>query len=183
MYERWKSVKGYENSYQISDKGNVRALNFKRTGQTKLLKANIHCGYYCVNLYKNGKYKTFRVHRLMALSFIENPYNKPFINHKDGNKLNNNLDNLEWCTPKENSVHAINTGLATSPKPRYGKANHKTKSVNQYSLDGKLIKQWECIREAEKALNAHHISDVCKGNRKTCKGYKWEYEECKRWEK
>jgi hypothetical protein len=176
MYEKWKDIQGFENRYQVSDKGNVRALNFKRTGQTKLLKLNVHCGYYYVNLYEKGKYKTFRVHRLMALAFIENPQNKPFINHKDGNKLNNSLENLEWCTPKENTIHALKTGLAQSPKPRYGKANHKTKGVNQYSLDGQFVKHWDCIRDAEKAYKAHHISAVCKGQRETCKGFKWEYE-------
>lgn len=174
--EEWKDIKEYEGKYQISNLGNVKALDYKRTKKEKILKPRINStGYMVVNLYKNAKFKTFKIHRLIAQAFIINPENKPCINHIDGNKLNNSIDNLEWCTYRENTIHAIKNGLASSPKPRYGLDNYKAKSVKQYSLDGKFIKHWDCIREASKYLNATHISDVCKGKRKSSKGFIWRY--------
>ena len=175
--EIWKDIEGYEGLYQVSNKGRIRALNFKRTGECRVLKKYIRHGYHVVHLYKNGCYKTFRVHRLIAKSFIPNLENKPHINHIDGNRGNNSLDNLEWCTPRENSLHAIRTGLAKPPKPRYGKDNHKSKSVIQCDMNGSFIRRWDCIRDAEKEYKAHHISAVCKGQRKSCKGFVWKYEE------
>ena len=96
--EIWKKINNYEN-YEVSSLGNVRNKN---TG--RILKPGIIGGYYCVGL-SNIKTKTFSVHRLVALTFIENPENKTDVNHKDKNKLNNNLVNLEWNTSKENNTH------------------------------------------------------------------------------
>lgn len=106
MKEIWKDIKNYEGLYQISNLGNVKKLrfinnrcNFKKESIKKL---NIRNGYYIVQLSKNGKRKSYQVHRLVAEAFIENPENKSIINHIDYNPLNNNVDNLEWCTQKEN---------------------------------------------------------------------------------
>ena len=116
MEEIWKDIKGYEGIYKVSNLGNV--LSLKRTHKSgfqkrlKLLKQHGDTsGYPQVVLYKDGERKTYKVHRLVAESFIENPFFKPEVNHKDGVKTNNVADNLEWCTRKENMFHAKETGL------------------------------------------------------------------------
>ena len=104
MKEVWKDIKGYENLYEISNFGNVRNKN------KQLKKQYDNKGYLCVELYKNNKRSHFRVHRLIMMTFNDNNHNLD-INHKDGNKYNNSIDNLEWCTRKENLDHAVRTGL------------------------------------------------------------------------
>lgn len=183
MQEIWKDIKGYENLYQVSNYGNVRSLNhFRSTGKGqclqkgKILKPGIqNVGYKFVVLSKNGKTKGFRVHRLVAQTFIENPNNYPCINHKDENKLNNNVDNLEWCTIGYNNVYGT--------KPiKYKKTIKKVlgKKINQYDLDGNLINSFDCIMDAERFLNKKRASTpiwtCCKGKTKTAYGYRWEYQ-------
>lgn len=118
--EIWKDILGYEGMYQISNK--LRVISLKRTLIYKNNKSiqrqqylrNIslgRSGYFCVSLNKEGKRNEYLLHRLIAIAFIPNPLNLPEVNHKDGNKLNNNIDNLEWCTHKENVIHAFNIGL------------------------------------------------------------------------
>lgn len=114
----WRDVKGYEGLYQVSNNGLVRSVDRVTTGNRhrnlngKLLEQNTNeFGYLMVHPCKDGKSKTKRVHRLVAEAFIPNIDNKPYINHKDGNPQNNNVENLEWCTQKENVQHALDTGL------------------------------------------------------------------------
>ena len=114
--EIWKDIEGYENKYQISNLGNVKSLETwtgdKYIRREKILKNMVYGnGYYYVCLSKNGKVKKYKVNRLVAQAFIPNPDNKPFTNHIDGDKLNNNVDNLEWCTQSENMKHASMIGL------------------------------------------------------------------------
>ena len=105
MKEIWKNVTGYENCYQVSNFGNVRSLDRldsagrKRKGRT-LIPIIDKFGYCSVHLLKNGKTKTIKIHRLVALEFLENPLNYKEINHKDENKQNNSAKNLEWCDKK-----------------------------------------------------------------------------------
>ena len=102
-----KDIRGYEGRYQISDTGRVYSLLTHR-----YLSKSVHkCGYVKVTLQKNGESKTYLVHRLVASNFIENPYNYKEVNHKDGNKQNNNVDNLEWCSVSENTKHAFTNNL------------------------------------------------------------------------
>ena len=101
MEEIWKDIKGYEGKYQISNLGKVKSL----IGNSKILKPEIRAGYYSIQLCKNGKCTHKRIHRLVAEAFIPNPNNLPMINHKDENKLNNNVDNLEWCDNTYNSQY------------------------------------------------------------------------------
>jgi len=114
--EIWKDIEGYENKYQVSNLGNVKSLETwagdRYIRREKILKNNL-CGngYYYVCLSKNGKVKKYKVNRLVAQAFIPNIDNKPFTNHIDGNKLNNCVDNLEWCTQSENMKHASMMGL------------------------------------------------------------------------
>lgn len=128
--EEWKNIKCYEGLYQVSNLGRIKSLSrtvhqynymakkdIKITFKEKIRKPRMSKdGYYIINLNKDGKMTTYRVHRLVGEQFIENKENKPYINHKDGNKLNNNVDNLEWCTAKENSIHGWKIGLM---KPHY----------------------------------------------------------------
>ena len=129
----WKPVKGYEGLYEVSDEGAVKSLPKKagRRNQPEKLSATFinRIGYVCVNLYKDNHQKQVRVHRLVAEAFIPNPENLPCVNHIDGNKLNNHVYNLEWCTQSENAKHAFQTGLRTGMQgeshPMYGKKHSK----------------------------------------------------------
>ena len=109
IMEQWKDIEGYEGIYQISSHGRVRSF---KNGKIKIMKPRINDkGYNTACLRKDGKSKYKLVHRLVAEAFIPNNDGKPYVNHIDGNKLNNNINNLEWVTPSENTLHAISTGL------------------------------------------------------------------------
>lgn len=122
MNKEWRPVLGYEGLYEISNTGEVKSLKRKRRNgsgfyyqKEKILKQTFTTtGYKKVELSKEGKRKSLKVHRLVAIAFIPNPLNKEEVNHIDGNKINNNVDNLEWVTSSENSIHAIETGLKKS---------------------------------------------------------------------
>jgi hypothetical protein len=112
--EEWKDIEGYEGLYQVSNHGRVKSFKY---GKEKILKGSITTkGYLQVYLHKDNKIKRFNGHRLIAIHFIPNPDNKPQVNHIDGNKLNNNISNLEWNTQSENLNHAFDTGLKISVK-------------------------------------------------------------------
>ena len=113
MTEKWKNISGWSEKYQISSAGRIRSINYKRTGQARILngftKVN---GYQTISFREGGagsKQRRFMVHRLVAESFIPNPDNKKYVNHKDGNRENNDVSNLEWCTRSENERHKIYT--------------------------------------------------------------------------
>ena len=110
--EIFKDIEGYEGLYQVSNLGNIKSLHCNKE---KIMKPTIRSNnyqYYFVGLLKDGKRKYFAVHRLVAIMFIPNPNNYEQVDHLDGNKLNNNVKNLEWVTPKENTNRAWNKGLA-----------------------------------------------------------------------
>ena len=192
MKEIWKDIKGYENLYQVSNLGNIKSKEriIKRNNHNslikeKLLKKYIRAGYYAVKLYKNNIKTNIPVHRIVAQNFLENKQNKPCINHKDGNKLNNNINNLEWCTYSENTLHAYKKGLEKiterqrqNGKKVYKLGNKKTsKKVSQYDLEGNFIKEWNSISEANRSFGKENsrISDVCKNKCKQSMGYIWKY--------
>ena len=180
MREIWKDIAGYEGIYQVSNLGNVKSLSFgpkniRRSGNVKLLRQTpSNCGYYKVELYNNGKSKILYVHRLVAQTFLPNPNNKPQVNHIDGNKAHNSVDNLEWVTRSENQKHAFKTGLTKSPmKGKFGKLNPLSKKVDQYDTNGNFIKTWDSIADISRfyACSRSTISNCLNGRIKTCKGY------------
>ena len=119
--EIWKDVIGYEGYYQISNLGRIKSVNrittHNRVRKECMLKQFLNkFGYYFVSLSKDNKKITQRVHRLVAKTFIPNPNNYPEINHIDGNKKNNKVENLEWCSCQQNILHSFKLGLSNVPK-------------------------------------------------------------------
>lgn len=177
MEEIWKDIVGYEGLYQISNLGNVKSLNktvntnnqynrkSKRKLKCKILKQRILREYYCVGLTKNNKQKTKLIHRLVAETFLDNSNNYPVVNHKDGNKLNNNVNNLEFVTYKENSLHSIYV-LNNKLPPVHKKENnhfskHSEKEINELRKKrnlGYTLKQLSI----EYGYTISHISNICK---------------------
>ena len=166
--EIWKDIVGYEGLYQVSDLGNVRSLNYHREKRIKILsQIKRPNDYLSVVIYVNGKCKKYSVHRLVAETFIPNPENKPQVNHINGDKTDNRVENLEWCTQSENQKHAIRWGL------------QKTKTILQYDLQGNFIKQWNSAIEIKKTLGipTSNIVANCRGRLRTAHKYIWKYKD------
>ena len=127
--EIWKDILGYEDLYKVSNLGRIKSLVSSK--KERILKSDRGGDYYNrVFLRKDKKTKTYRVHRLMAQTFLPNPENKPMVNHKDGNKLNNSLDNLEWCSSLENVRHARKSGLCDNSGKKHFNFKGIIKSIN-----------------------------------------------------
>ena len=168
MEEKWKPVKGYEGLYEVSDYGNVRSLNYRRTGKIQKLKPTKDtCGYLQVCLCKNGKVKYKHIHRLVAEAFIPNPLNLSEANHKSECKMLNFACVLEWCNRRYN----MNYGTV---KDRLGKPR---KAIDQFDKDGNFIHHWKSLREASRLLeiNVRSICSCLKGGRKYAGGFVWKY--------
>lgn len=165
----WKDIKGYKGKYQVSNTGKVRSMNYRNTGKGKLMKLGIrNAGYLQLGLYKDGKYKYYLVHRLVAEAFIPNPNNLPQVNHIDENKTNNCVWNLEWCNAKYNSNYG--TRLERCSKAHTGKQlseEHKAK-ISETLKGNKLSEQTKGkISEATKGENnpmygKHHSEEAKK---------------------
>ena len=184
LKEIWKPIVGYEGYYEVSNFGNVKSLTRKVSGKlgsirnTKeriLAKRFNHDGYSQVYLGKNSIFKGKMVHRLMAEVFIKNPLNKKEVNHKDGIKDNNNINNLEWCTPSENIIHSFKVLKRKAGKQgKLGKDNSSSKPIIQMDLNGKILNIWNCQREIfEAGIKAWNISHVINDNYRQSGGYKW----------
>lgn len=170
MNENWKSIVGYEGLYEVSDQGRVRSLNWHRGNQVRVLRPgkNPH-GYLQVLLSKDGRQKSFYVHRLVAIAFIPNPQSFSEVNHKDENKENNAVQNIEWCDRSYN----IN----------YGKRNQKvskaiSKPVQQIDFrTGELLATYKSASEAERqtGIRRECIGSVCHNRCKSAGGYFWRF--------
>lgn len=122
---RWRRIKGYEEFYLVSDTGEVFSIRRAK----KLKPAKSGDGYLQVYLCVNGKVKTKLIHRLIAKAFIFNPHNYPIINHLDGMKTNNNINNLEWCTSSENNKHAFKMGFQTNKGSKHPRSKLKEEDI------------------------------------------------------
>ena len=176
IFEEWKPIEGYEGLYEISNFGRVKSIDRIGHGGRKLKgrilkQAKNNCGYLVIDLDKHGKRKQFRVHRLVASAFIPNPNNYPIINHKDENKLNNHVNNLEWCTVKYNT----NYGNAITKMKE--NRNYFSVSKSVICLETNII--YDSIGKAAKSLkiNKSAISRCCleKYGYKTAHGFHFKY--------
>ena len=130
--EIWKDIPGYEGMYQVSNYGRVMSLRYHQTKFPKILKPNLTGEYAYVNLSINSHYRSIKIHRAVAICFIPNPENKQFVNHKDGDKFNNHVDNLEWVTAAENAAHAKYVlGINIMKGKSFG-GSHFSREVEQY---------------------------------------------------
>ena len=183
MEEKWLDVKGYEGLYQVSNLGRVRApQKVIKGGRWDCLRTLKECilkqypnkfGYLFVRLSKQGKYKNFRVNRLVAMAFIPNPNNLPVVNHKDENILNNCVDNLEWCSIAYNNNYATRVQrMADSQRNK-----NKSKRVRQLTLEGGFVTEFPSTMEVERSLGFKRtsIGACCQGKVRTAYGYKWAY--------
>lgn len=172
MTEIWKNITSYEGLYQVSNFGRVRSVRLNKILSPK----HNWDGYLRIQLWRDNKNKYVFIHRLVAEAFIPNADNKPFVNHIDGNKSNDRVDNLEWCTQKENIKHAFATGLST-PCPKNW--NRLSKAVLQCDCNGNVLREFPSQMEVERTLGISHsnISYACKHNG-TAGGYVWRYAEC-----
>ena len=148
--EKWRDIPGYEGFYQVSDLGNIRSIRFNKIRNMKSWDSN---GYRAVELYLNNNGYTVGIHRLVALAFIPNPENKPEVNHKDRNRSNNNVENLEWVTQSENVAHAYRHGV--EPRP-----THQDQPFQKEILDIIENKKYFSIREASRQTG--HKRDTIK---------------------
>lgn len=156
----WKPVKGYEGLYEVSDQGLVKSL-----GNDKILKPTVnHAGYLYVNLYKGGKCKHYFVHRLVANAFIPNDNETYQINHKDENKTNNDISNLEWVSPK------YNTNYGTGQTRRATK-----RKIPVINMDTGMIFNSATDAEIYSGVDRSNIGSCCKNIRTTAGGYHWQY--------
>lgn len=187
MKEVWKDIEGYEGLYQISNLGLVKSvsrkiktkLGFKTTKDILLKFGKCSFNYIQVSLCKNGVQKTFKVHRLVAIHFIPNEFDKKEVNHIDGDKSNNTIDNLEWATRSENQFHAYKIGLR-DPKSykrsrRSGSSCSLSKPVLQFDMNGTFIKEHESTRLAESELGLRNIYLSANLKRKHIGGFIWRY--------
>lgn len=169
--EEYKDVIGYEGKYQVSNLGNVKSLNYNRTGKERILKAGKSGrGYLYVILFKGGKGKPYTVHRLVAEAFIPNPQGLPEVNHISEDKEDNRVSNLEWCSHIDNCSYGTrNRRIAEkNSKPIYG--------INKVSG---LITEFKSTMEAERITGINHgnIVSCLKGRLKTAGNFYWMYAE------
>ena len=178
MIEEWRKIKDFED-YEVSNLGNVRSL---KNGKVRMRKCVLNeNGYVTIQLFKNAKNYDYKVHRLVALAFIPNPDNKEQVNHIDGNKQNNCIINLEWCTRSENEIHSFRVlKQSHNMRGKFGKESIHARKVAQVDINtGKIIKMFYGAEEAEREtkIKATNIRKVCYGNSTRVKagGYGWKY--------
>ena len=171
--EVWKDIRDYEGLYQASNLGRMRSLDrwvSSKNGSMQFIKGRIlkllnhNQGYLSVGLCKNNKVKTSLVHRIIAETFLPNSDNLPCVNHKDEDKTNNNVNNLEWCNSEYNNAYGTRTERCCKP-------------VLQYTIDGKFVREWPSAMDAERngGFSSECIYKCCKGKIKKHQGCIWRH--------
>lgn len=165
--EIWKDIPGYIGMYQVSNLGHIKSIKRSGTKGCIMVPELSKDGYLRISLSKNGNYRKFGIHRLVAIVFIPNPFNFPIINHKNEIKTDNNVNNLEWCNYSYNAKYG--TAIEKNIKS-------KIKSVLCFEQDN-LISEHRSIADAARYYNIHHSNIVAclKKRRNVAGGFKWEY--------
>lgn len=187
--ETWKSLKGYEGFYEVSIFGNIKSVD-----RNMIMKHRNGCdshhflkekhikpytgkrGYKLVSLSELGNVKKISLHRLIAITFIPNPENKPQVNHINGIKTDNRVENLEWVSNQENSIHSYS--VLKREGGMKGKLNiARSKKINQFNINGSFIKEYPSAKEASRQLNISHEGICCcaRGITKSSGGFLWAY--------
>lgn len=175
--EIWKTVviDGVEHPrYQVSNLGRVKNINWYDTGRERILKLGLTPdGYYIVHI----DCKNYLAHRIVAMSWLENPQNKPYVDHINTVRTDNRVVNLRWATNEENCNNPITKQRNLENnwmRGRFGKEHHRAKPVVQMSMDGSFIRKWDCARDVFKdgGVSFEHICSVCRGKRKSAGGYR-----------
>lgn len=177
MTEEFKDIPGYEGLYQVSNSGVVKSCaKYKGVGYCQqvpetIMSKVVFNGYYSTCLSKKGVKSRKYNHRLVALTFIPNPNNFPEVNHIDGDKTNNHVSNLEWCTRLQNEQHAWRIGL----KKMKGENHFASRVVTQFDMHLNPIRDWVNGLAIQKSLGfaATHISKCCNGKLKSAYGFIW----------
>lgn len=190
--ELWKSVVGYEGLYEVSNLGRIKSLArqetftsalgkiVKRSRKGRIIIQSESKGYSRAHMCKNGIVKIALVHRMVGVAFIPNPNNYPEINHKNGIRSDNRVENLEWCSKSQNIRHCYDV-LKRKVSPNvinvYGGDHPASTPILQYDLNGNFLREWPSAIEIQRALNVNspNIIACCRGKQQTCGGFSWKH--------